>query len=153
MAVRGSGSEVCAVTSMHQSAQTLLTLLASLTTPPPPHARSYVSHPWIVREVTTGARMLLSRAAAVVGMQKEQTVDIAEPPTLEWGVSAWAWACRRATEEMCMRHAYCAPACMFALPACHGTGQAHCWCTELTTHAAPRNCILPSHTIPRSRPA
>jgi hypothetical protein len=62
--------------------------------PPPSPSRppcppcSYVSHPWIVRELTTGARMLLSGAAAVVGMQEEQTVDIADPPALEWGVSA-----------------------------------------------------------------
>ena len=49
--------------------------------------RTYCTHPWIVREVATGARMLLSGAGAVVGMAHEQTVDISDPPLLAWGVS------------------------------------------------------------------
>lgn len=48
--------------------------------------RTFVSHPWIVRELTTGARMMLSGTATVVGMSEEQTVDIADPPELQWAV-------------------------------------------------------------------
>ncbi|GBF97537.1 hypothetical protein Rsub_10460 [Raphidocelis subcapitata] len=48
--------------------------------------RTYATHPWIVRELTTGARMMLSGAAAVVGMAEEQSVDITDPPELGWGL-------------------------------------------------------------------
>ncbi|KAI8463131.1 MAG: hypothetical protein J3K34DRAFT_527236 [Monoraphidium minutum] len=46
--------------------------------------RTYVSHPWIVREVSSGARMMVGGAAAVVGMAEEQGVDITDPPALGW---------------------------------------------------------------------
>jgi len=49
--------------------------------------RTYCTHPWIVRELSTGARMMLSGAAAVVGMQEEREVAITDPPGLAWGVS------------------------------------------------------------------
>lgn len=52
-----------------------------------PTTTPQVSHPWIVREVASGARMMLRGAATVVGMAQEQTVDIADPPELAWGVS------------------------------------------------------------------
>lgn len=48
--------------------------------------RTYVTHPWIVRDAASGARMLLSGAPAVVGMAVEQTVTIAEPRALAWTV-------------------------------------------------------------------
>ena len=51
--------------------------------------RTYVSHPWIVRELSTGARMMLSGAAAAVGMPEEAAVDITDPPQLAWRVTAW----------------------------------------------------------------
>lgn len=49
---------------------------------------SYSTHPWIVRELHTGTRMLLSGRPAVVGLAEEQTVEVAAPPKLEWSVSA-----------------------------------------------------------------
>jgi hypothetical protein len=48
--------------------------------------RTYATHPWIVREAATGARMLVSGAAAVVGTADEQAVDITDPPALAWAV-------------------------------------------------------------------
>ena len=52
-----------------------------------PH-EPFVTHPWVARDVATGARMLLAGAGAVVGMVHEQLVDITDPPPLTWGVSA-----------------------------------------------------------------
>jgi hypothetical protein len=59
--------------------------------------RTYESHPWIVREETTAARMMLSGAMAVVGAKKEQEVVITAPPLLNWTVGVdlalvvWHW--------------------------------------------------------------
>lgn len=48
---------------------------------------TYQTHPWIVRELHTGTRMMLSGRPAVVGLAAEQTVEIAAPPQLQWSVS------------------------------------------------------------------
>lgn len=48
---------------------------------------TYTTHPWIVRELHTGTRMMLSGCPAVVGLSTEQTVEIAAPPKLQWSVS------------------------------------------------------------------
>jgi hypothetical protein len=57
---------------------------------------TYQTHPWIVRELHTGTRMMLSGRPAVVGLSAEQTVEIAAPPKLNWSVSVMAVfeACR-----------------------------------------------------------
>lgn len=48
--------------------------------------RTYVSHPWIVREIQSGARMVLSKRMVVVGLETEQEVAVLPPPRLEWTV-------------------------------------------------------------------
>jgi hypothetical protein len=48
---------------------------------------TYITHPWIVREVNSGTRMLLSGRPAVVGMSHEQAVEVQAPPELTWSVS------------------------------------------------------------------
>lgn len=49
--------------------------------------QSFVTHPWIVRDVATGARMLLNDTAAVVAQGHDSHVDIFAPPVLAWAVS------------------------------------------------------------------
>ncbi|KAF8070897.1 5-methyltetrahydropteroyltriglutamate--homocysteine methyltransferase [Scenedesmus sp. PABB004] len=51
---------------------------------------TYCTHPWIVREVCSGTRMLLSGRPSVVGMTQEQTVEVAPPPRLAWSLSTHA---------------------------------------------------------------
>jgi hypothetical protein len=48
---------------------------------------TYVTHPWIVREVQSSTRMMLSGRPAVVGLSTEQTVEIQAPKQLPWTVS------------------------------------------------------------------
>jgi hypothetical protein len=48
---------------------------------------TYVTHPWIVREVQSSTRMMLSGRPAVVGLSTEQTVEIQAPKQLPWNVS------------------------------------------------------------------
>lgn len=48
---------------------------------------TYVTHPWIVRELHSATRMLLSGQPSVVGAGTEQTVQIQGPPLLKWDVS------------------------------------------------------------------
>eukprot|EP00775_Hariotina_reticulata_P013210 gene13210-13341_t len=47
---------------------------------------TYITHPWIVREVNSGTRMLLSGRPAVVGMSGEQAVEVQAPPQLSWSL-------------------------------------------------------------------
>jgi hypothetical protein len=51
---------------------------------------TYVTHPWIVREVQSSTRMMLSGRPAVVGLSTEQTVEIQAPKQLPWTVSGRA---------------------------------------------------------------
>jgi hypothetical protein len=51
---------------------------------------TYCTHPWLVRELKSGTRMLLSGRPAVVGLTAEQTVEISAPPQLQWSVRDWA---------------------------------------------------------------
>lgn len=68
---------------------------------------TYQTHPWIVRELHTGTRMLMSECPAVVGLSAEQTVEIQAPPQLEWSVSVSrvgnASAFETASPSSCLR--------------------------------------------------
>jgi hypothetical protein len=60
---------------------------------------TYVTHPWLVREVQSGTRMMLSSRPAVVGLSTEQTVEIQAPKQLPWTVSvgsAWSFCAQYA---------------------------------------------------------
>lgn len=73
---------------------------------------TYQTHPWIVRELHTGTRMMLSGRPAVVGLSAEQTVEIAAPPKLNWSVSVMA-----ASNNMVLE-----PACCFSVPLANDQG-------------------------------
>ncbi len=53
----------------------------------------YATHPWIVREVTTGMRMMLGQRQVVVGAAQETTVEITLPPRIHWEVSMASGDC------------------------------------------------------------
>ncbi|KAJ9528629.1 hypothetical protein QJQ45_020394 [Haematococcus lacustris] len=48
--------------------------------------RTFQSHPWIVRAVHNGQRMMLDRRMVVIGRGGEQSVKITTPPQLLWSV-------------------------------------------------------------------
>jgi hypothetical protein len=49
--------------------------------------RTFATNPWIVREESTGARMLVDNAMTIFGQEKPQQSTITAPPLLEWNVS------------------------------------------------------------------
>jgi hypothetical protein len=71
---------------------------------------TYQTHPWIVRELHTGTRMLLSGCPAVVGLSAEQTVEIQAPPQLQWSVSVPAALALLFSTLRCLAVCACSPA-------------------------------------------
>jgi hypothetical protein len=61
---------------------------------------TYVTHPWIVREVQSSTRMMLSGRPAVVGLSTEQTVEIQAPKQLPWNVSGRVVTVNRACSQL-----------------------------------------------------
>jgi hypothetical protein len=75
-----AGSKVCCLLA----AQVVYSVLEPNSTR---RYHTYQTHPWIVRELHSGTRMMLSGRPAVVGLSAELMVEVQAPPQLKWSVS------------------------------------------------------------------
>ncbi|WIA31550.1 hypothetical protein OEZ86_002441 [Tetradesmus obliquus] len=82
---------------------------------------TYVTHPWIVREVQSGTRMMLSGRPAVVGLSTEQTVEIQAPKQLPWSLENHCCFSEQYKSEvkallLCQKKLETAASCTFSKP-------------------------------------